>query len=355
MFEISGAMKVDIYKRLSIHQKQHILMLTGIECGDCEYASKDFVGFWTTLLAKLVKIDDFLSVWKSYPVLHEIFREYFNNLKNTTTNPTTNLTTNPITNPTTNLTTNPITNPTTISITNPATNSTTNSSTPTITTASTGSLIANAFKKVKSEKETTVRDFFEATDGVNGTHAMKLQLALDASGNWEMILHDLGLTTGPEIAAEIQKRHQQWTQHGESPTKKLIADLIDTEWGDQTMSEFVQYLRSKDNTEITAIVDSWTNQVYGKMVKAAEIGAKKFTSAKNLITFFEPLIDEEDQLFNPENIQVFVNKLQNDGINTVSLMQKLSGDVFKEYGMNRGQIIKFESALKEFEASKKTE
>jgi hypothetical protein len=84
------------------------------------------------------------------------------------------------------------------------------------------------------------------------------------------------------------------------------------------------------------------------MVKAAEIGAKKFTSAKNLTTFFMTLIDDED-VFNEVNIQEFVNKLQNDGIKTVSLMQKLDGKDFKEYGMNRGQIIKLESALKKTE------
>jgi hypothetical protein len=329
--EFNGDIKYKIHSMLKPELRASVLIKAGVGDGDADCVShKGPASFFSSLSSQVRDYD--LRVWTDFPVIHAMLTKYFNG------EPYDNLTTNPTTNP----------------ATNPTTNSTTNSSTPTITTASTGSLIANAFKKVKSEKETTVRDFFEATDGVNGTHAMKLKLVLDASGNWEMILHDLGLTTGPEIAAEIQKRHQQWTQHGESPTKKLIADLIDTEWGDQTMSEFTQYLRSKDNTEITAIVDSWTNQVYGKMVKAAEIGAKKFTSAKNLITFFEPLIDEDD-VFNPENIQVFVNKLQNDGIKTVSLMQKLNGNDFKNYGMNRGQIIKLESALKEFEASKKTE
>lgn len=327
--EFNGDIMNKIHSMLKPELRASVLIKAGVGSGDAECVShKGPASFFSSLAGRVRDYD--LSVWTDFPVIHAMLTKYFDG------EPYDNLTTNP--------TTNPATNPTT----NPTTNTTTNSSTPTITTASTGSLITNAFKKVKTEKETTVRDFFKATDGVNGTHAMKLQLALDASGNWEMILHDLGLTTGPEIAAEIQKRHQQWTQHGESPTKKLIADLIDTEWGDQTMSEFVQYLRSKDNTEITAIVDSWTNQVYGKMVKAAEIGAKKFTSAKNLTTFFMTLIDDED-VFNEVNIQEFVNKLQNDGIKTVSLMQKLDGKDFKEYGMNRGQIIKLESALKKTE------
>lgn len=334
--KLSGELKIKIYGGLTPDMKGSILMNAGVPPGKAAQVSQHGgpADFWATL-GHRVHIED-PNVWKGYPMIQKMVEQ--------------NMMTSVMNQSMTKGYLNVAEFAEYVS-TNYANNADTNYATNADTTinyapsSAKESLIAQIYKNVASKKETTIRDFFTAKDGVNWTHAQKLILALDETELWEMILHDEGLTTNPEIATEIQQRHLQWKENSESPTKKLIKDLIDTEWGSKTMSEFNQYLLSKNETTITAIVESWISLVDGKMAKATEIGAKKFVSAKNLTAFFIKLIDEDD-VFNQTNIQQFVNKLQDDGITTTALMQELDGNDFKEYGMNKGQIIKLRNALK---------
>jgi hypothetical protein len=174
---------------------------------------------------------------------------------------------------------------------------------------------------------------------------------LDETELWELILSDLGLLESPEVAALVVQRKQDWATDQISPTKQMIADLLDTDWANQPMKEFADYLKGKGNQKITTIIDAWISKVEGKIIASQKAGVKRFETAKGLNQFFMDMVGD-DGVITPEMIPALVSKLQDDHITTIKLLGKLSNQDLAEYGLKKGQIMVVRDALDAFNETK---
>lgn len=216
--------------------------------------------------------------------------------------------------------------------------------------------IASAMLKKDQKRVISCKDFFTAENGVNANSANELITHLDKSKEWEIILANMGILDGDEVAAQVEQLKDNWEKDEISPTRLIIKEFIEIPtWANSPMREFANELLSNErySQETKQIIQKWIDKIDGKEKKSIEVGIERYTVAQTLNAFFISLIDGKGT-FTQSDVNELVAKLQNDKITTTDLLCEISDQEFKDdYQLKKGQVIALRKAINQMIATQK--
>ena len=332
-----------IFKQLTSYQKE--MILARIPKFDdapgylATVAQGGFSTFWAEISNSGQEFDP--KIWKDFPYcLQALGLTDNNNIQSSGFNGSSNNFSN--TSPASNFGS---------SISLNSSNSSNFGSTTTTSTTTNGGKVGNAFAKLRSKKELTVRDFFSEKDGIHANAARDLIKHLDESGYWEQLMAFEGLMEDDAIAAEVVKWKFDWKKSEISATKRMLEELLPTEWGNDLMKNFARekiLANTKCPNEVKKVMDTWLTKIDGKEKDSIDAGTNRYENANTLNTFFIEQVNH-DNIFKVEDITLLVERLQDDCITTTASLNKLvksRTDILKkDYNLKTGQIFAIEEAL----------